>query len=158
MAIKDIVLHMSSKERSAERLKAGLQIAQTFDAHLTAVHVIEELVIPAYAEAQIPTRVLRDQRKSAARRTKQVEKAFKKSAKAAGVAYEWRAMEGDPVQALSLNARYADLVIAGQPEDRETDKADAEITEHLALESGRPVLVIPYIGGTPPGYNLIPGS
>ncbi len=146
MAIKDIVLHMSSKGRSAERLKAGLQIAQTFDAHLTAVHVIEELVIPSYAQAQIPTQVLREQRKSEARRTKQVEKAFKKSAKAAGVAYEWRAMEGDPVEALSLNARYADLVIAGQPKDRETDKVDVQISEHLALESGRPVLVIPYIG------------
>ncbi len=146
MTIKDIVLHMGSSERSGKRLEAAVQLSRAYDAHLTGVHVISEVVIPAYAEAQIPTEILLEQRNILEQNAKAAEEAFKTAAQKAGVAFEWRALEGDPVQALALNARYADLVIAAQPEDRDLDRVEVEISEHLALESGRPVLVIPYIG------------
>jgi len=146
MTIKDIVLHMGPRERSATRLESALSIAQTHHAHLTGVHVIEDAIIPAYAEAQIPSEILFEQQRIMERRADEAKEMFEAAAQAAGVAFEWRVMSGDPVQAVSLNARYADLVIAGQPEDTDTDRADLAVTEHLALESGRPVLVIPYIG------------
>lgn len=146
MAIKDIVLHMGSSDRSAKRLEAALLVARAHDAHLNGVHVLEEMVIPAFAEAQIPTEIVLEQRRIMVRRAKEAEQAFKAAAEAAGVAFEWRAMEGDPVGAISLNARYGDLVISGQPEDRDLDRAEKAVTEHVALESGRPVLIIPYIG------------
>ena len=54
-------------------------------------------------------------------------------------------MEGDAVEAMTGVSRYCDLVIAGQP-DPDHPVADDAVAEGLLMSSGRPVLIVPYVG------------
>jgi nucleotide-binding universal stress UspA family protein len=47
--------------------------------------------------------------------------------------------------ALATNARYADLVIVGQPDPDDADGPQG-LPEEVTLRSGRPSLLVPYIG------------
>jgi nucleotide-binding universal stress UspA family protein len=59
----------------------------------------------------------------------------------------WRAPAGDPAQALVAHARGADLTVIGQPDPGDDGATFAgELANAAVLGSGRPVLVIPYIG------------
>jgi nucleotide-binding universal stress UspA family protein len=58
--------------------------------------------------------------------------------------------EGETITGLNLHARYADLVIAGQVDPRDPEWADLRLPERVVLESGRPVMVIPFIGAPQP--------
>jgi nucleotide-binding universal stress UspA family protein len=63
------------------------------------------------------------------------------------ISVEWRAIAEGPEANPALHARYADLAILGQidPDGNEM-AAIRPRPERVALESGRPVLVVPYAG------------
>jgi nucleotide-binding universal stress UspA family protein len=67
---------------------------------------------------------------------------------AAGVkSLQWRAPAGDPLEAAVLQARYSDLAVIGQPVHKGPDAAfSAGLANAVVMDSGRPVLMIPYIG------------
>ncbi len=73
-------------------------------------------------------------------------KRFEADAARAGVAAEWRALEGDVAATLNEQGRYADLVVVGQSNPEDEDDMSAGVADRLVLELGRPVLIIPYIG------------
>ena len=61
--------------------------------------------------------------------------------------YEWHTTDGDAVKAVSLFSRHADLAVIGQENpDRGAFGASADLAENVALASGRPVLIVPYVG------------
>ena len=47
---------------------------------------------------------------------------------------------------VALHARYADLVVLGQPDSENGGEVDAQVPEDVVLSAGRPALVVPYIG------------
>jgi nucleotide-binding universal stress UspA family protein len=62
---------------------------------------------------------------------------------------EWRAEKGphiDPTGVVIEHSRSADLIVAGQTDHDWDTSPFQDVAEHLALGSGRPVLVVPYIG------------
>ncbi len=64
-----------------------------------------------------------------------------------GVEAGWRAVEGAPLTTALREVREADLVVAGQYDPADPDSFVAtRFLETLVLDSGRPVLVIPYAG------------
>ncbi len=85
-----------------------------------------------------------------AERTAAAEQVFRHEVDKAGVANEWRTPTGGPVDALTMNGRYADITIVGQynPGDGEL-AANSEMVDNLILAVGRPGLVVPYIGKHP---------
>ncbi|MBV8270816.1 MAG: universal stress protein [Cupriavidus sp.] len=63
---------------------------------------------------------------------------------------EWRAVEGEPVAKTLREIHEAGLVVAGQFDEGDAESFVApQFLESLVLESGRPVLVIPYTGQFP---------
>jgi nucleotide-binding universal stress UspA family protein len=59
---------------------------------------------------------------------------------------EWRSSTSDAVTAVSLHARYADLVIVGQAHGDDGANVDPDFPERLLLSAGRPLLIVPYAG------------
>jgi nucleotide-binding universal stress UspA family protein len=59
---------------------------------------------------------------------------------------EWRDTEGGLTRSLNTSARYADLVIIGQHDADDPADQTEGLAGRLVLGSGRPCLVIPYIG------------
>lgn len=70
---------------------------------------------------------------------------FWRELKAAGVRGDWRTPQGSPVDALTLHARYSDLLIMSQPEHSGSLGLFPDITEAVIMSAGRPVLMVPYI-------------
>ncbi len=132
MAYKDLLLVVDDSPNMAERILVAGDLAQRFDAHVTGLYVtpVSGLEAPDAAERLYDMFTDRLGRR--------------------GVAVEWRIARGFPIDVAGVHARYADLVILGQLDPTEPQKAvDCARPEDIALSSGRPVLVVPYVGHYP---------
>jgi nucleotide-binding universal stress UspA family protein len=146
MSYKTILVHLEGGARSAARLDFAFGLAVRFQAHLVGLYAPAMPHIPAYAMVGAG-HVLEDilvQRR--AEELRQAEKEFRDAvARHGDASAEWRDSGAGPAAALRQSARYADLVVAGQPEPQ--DEAEARSAAHeLALAGGRPVLFVPYAG------------
>lgn len=146
MAIKDILVHVDSSRSMPGRVSAAARLAQRHDAHLIGLYVVELPVLPSYAEAQIPNEIIKAQRAAFAARAAASEQAFGRIAKESTIRWEWRCVEDRRIDALSLHARYADLLVVGQADPGDPDCVSHGLADRLSLESGRPVLLIPAAG------------
>jgi nucleotide-binding universal stress UspA family protein len=146
MSYKTILVHLDSRQRSTERLPFAFGLAARFEAHLVGLYAPGAPRIPSYALAEAGA-VLRDVvEQSRAAAARQAQKQFREAAARHGDAgAEWRESAAEPAAAVRLSARYADLVVAAQPEPQ--DDAEVRAVAHeLALAAGRPVLFVPYAG------------
>ncbi len=148
MTIKNILVHIDHAKAMPARVDYALRLAQSCDAHLTGLHCVTPIYLPGYVRAEMPEAVRRAQTdREAAERTAD-KAAFDRAVQAAGqgARAEWRAAEGDPLDALTLHGRYADLVVVGQTDpDAKRDEL-GDLPGSLALELGRPVLAVPHSG------------
>jgi nucleotide-binding universal stress UspA family protein len=146
MTYKTILVHLNDGPRNAERLGLAFGLAADFDAHLVGLYAPGVPRIPSYAlaEAGAALRDILDKRRGEAAR--QAERQFREAAaRQGGVRSEWRASDTDAASAVRLSARYADLVVAAQPQA--TDEVELRgLADELALSAGRPVLFVPYAG------------
>ncbi|MCB1991524.1 MAG: universal stress protein, partial [Geminicoccaceae bacterium] len=160
MSLKDLLVHIDDKPSSDKRLDAAVALALACDAHLAGLMLVAEPYVPAAIGVSIPAEVLREQREAAVQRCDAVLAKAKARADQAGCRLEVRrevVMVDDFGTAFARQARHADLSIVGQADPNEGD-VDAElVVEASFLDSGRPALVIPYIGARqiPPKRVLI---
>jgi nucleotide-binding universal stress UspA family protein len=149
MTYKTILVHLDNRPRSGERLAFACRLAAQFEAHLVGLYAPGAYHIPSYAlaEAGPALRELVDKR--TAENARAAEQRFREAVAQQGDARaEWRSAAGDTALALRLSARYADLVVAAQPQAE--DEGDlAGLADELALSAGRPVLFLPYAGNFP---------
>jgi nucleotide-binding universal stress UspA family protein len=143
MAIRDILVHVDNSRSMPGRVRAAVEFAKRHDAHLTGVYVIEIPVLPSYAEAQIPKAILDAQRAILVSVATAAGREFRGIAEKSDISFEWRCVEDRQIDALSLHGRYADLLMVGQADPEDPECTSRGLADHLALSSGRPVLVVP---------------
>lgn len=148
MSLKDILVHVDHGRNCEERIKAALKLAQLHDAHLTALYVVSKPVIPEYIIAQLGKDVLQAQDDAAHNAANEIKQLFTDLSAQYSVRTEWRNVDGDLVEQVILHARYADLTVLGQSDPDDTDEApgSSEMPDAILLRSGRPIIVIPYVG------------
>lgn len=152
MSYKTIVVHVDDSIHAAQRIRIAAALAAEHGAHLTGVaatgvsrfadpNSLSELAAGAAAGTISALR----ERASAAL------SAFEQRARAAGVtAFEAALVEDDTGGAMELRARYADLVVVSQVDRDEPDTSiGTGLPEYLMLNTGRPVLIVPYAGTFP---------
>jgi nucleotide-binding universal stress UspA family protein len=144
MSFRTIVVHLDGRPRRAERLALAFALAGRFDAHLVGLFALEAARIPSYALAETGQLVVEIERKRRAEEARAAEAEFRQAERRAAGKAEWRLSLDDPQSALRLSARYADLVIAGQPEA--DDGPGRAFAGELVLGAGRPVLFVPLAG------------
>jgi len=144
MEYRSILVHLDAGKTVPQRLEVAIALAQAHDAHLTCLYAVDATPIPAAAvEAgqvliEAHARMLADMRRSA-------RAAYDDLARRSGYAkLEWRQSEAGALQAVSLHARYADLVVIGQKNEQWPSGVGREFQEKIPLAAGRPVLVVPY--------------
>ena len=112
MSYKTIVVHVDHDRRASVRIQAAAALANRFGAHLVGLHATTPARIPNYVRSEVVADIIAHERE--ARRAVDVEMAarFDQIATRAGVdSREWRLSNHDPVDALTLHARYADLLV-----------------------------------------------
>ena len=145
MAFKDLIVHQTDGAGSKRSLEVAMALALDNDAHLTGVYVLNYPAVPTFVQAEVPPELIQQGYETIRKAAAECREAFEASCQREGVRGEFRVMEGDPVEAMALCARYSDLVIAAQP-DPDHPAVQDRVPEGLVMASGRPLLAVPYAG------------
>lgn len=157
MPLQNLLLYVDGTRSCPGREDAAIALTREHEAHITALYCIGQIHIEGWAEW--PTDLIEEQKSKAAEDARTVLARFREKAERAGISYETRSVHvyvnriGEQV---SLHARYADLAILGQTDPDEIPAGGPRIVEDVLFSSGRPVLVIPYIGA--PGQGRRGGA
>ena len=147
MSYKDLLVQVDDTRSCAKRIELAVALAVTHEAHLTGVYIISE---PSPASfVGIPAELLTDLQQKARDRADLALRRFADVAKRNQIAFETRVdrvLYTEVADALATHARYADLVILGQIDPDDPVAGPRYLPEEVILGSGRPALVIPYIG------------
>jgi nucleotide-binding universal stress UspA family protein len=147
--IRDIIVNLSVGKPRDVAGEFAVSTARLFDAHLTAVAFANEPPITSVSES-VSREILATYRAEQKASAEQAKRAVLERARLAGVVCETHILVNavtDAAKAFGVMARNCDLsVIAqGQPGD---DLGETLTIESALFDSGRPVLVIPYIQAT----------
>jgi nucleotide-binding universal stress UspA family protein len=146
MAIKDILVHVDNSKACESRIRLACRMAQQGDAHLTGLYVVQRADIPLYVEAAIPVEILAQADVAFKERARQARTQFEAIVGEHTVLSEWRTSEDELTAALTDQTRYVDLAVLGQSDPDDNEDVSDGLADHVALESGRPIMVVPYIG------------
>lgn len=148
MALKDILVHVGYSKNRGAVLDCAAGFAVAHGAHLAGLHVAERPEIQGYIRAYLPKNIDEIQDRQFAKFAAEAEAAFDTAVERAGLREhsEWRAVEGPHSQTVTLHARYADLTVVAQGEPGQDDPETERLPGEVALQAGRPVLVVPYAG------------
>lgn len=149
MAIKDILVQVDTSRGNTARIDAALALADAWDGHLAALALVPEPYIPAAVGVNIPPEILEQQRQRAQEQADALLDAVDDRAGRFGRPIERRreiaAVDRLPA-VFARHARHADLTVVGQPDPEEGGVDQAFLVEASFMYSGRPALIIPYIG------------
>lgn len=146
MSIATILVHADNGLAFETRLKTAVKLSREFNAHLIAVYVVAHYNVPVYVESSIGQEVIEAAREAMWERAAETEKTCSAIVQEAGMAVEWRAVEGEVVSILNEHGRYCDLLVLGQSDPTDPSDTSADVADHVVTECGTPCLIVPYIG------------
>ena len=147
MTYKHLLVHLDDGKGCARRVDAAAKLAARHGAHLTGVYAMVEIPLLHYIQEQIPPDVRATIAAEAQARAEAALKIFRTAVEPSGIAYEARvdhALGTTLASVLSMHARYADLVVLGQPNPNELPDGGRRLPEEVVLSCGRPALIVPY--------------
>lgn len=147
MPLRDLLVHLDLSTHCPARVRLATALARRWDAHLTGLYVTPQLEVPHFLTDQFAPAALDDAFATVAFQRDQTQTMFETAAKEAGCTAEWIEIMGDPSTVVPAQARHVDLTILGQIDPAEKLLGgDRALPEHVAMGTGRPVLVVPYAG------------
>lgn len=149
MSYRTIAVHVNASAHTPARIALASRLAAAHDAHLVGIAATGG-ASTFYAaglagEGAVALGAYMDFMRESA---KTWLAAFEATAKKNGAtSVEQRAIDDEAGIALCLQARYSDLLVVGQPDPSEKDTGErGDAGEYLLLNSGKPVLFVPYSG------------
>lgn len=147
-ALKRILVHVDQGRQVESRMELAVALARRFGSRLAGVYMMPGVVPPAFVIGQLPPSFLAEQERAAQDAAEAARRSFQDRVSREGLASDWHCIPFNPVGGLRSLARYADLTIVGQADPDAADYVSAVLPEEVALGSGRPILVVPYIGAS----------
>jgi nucleotide-binding universal stress UspA family protein len=144
--IKDIIVHLEHKITRDPARDFAITVAETFDAHIAGVAFAFTPNLPGYAMLEIPPDIVAQMMEESEKAALAAIERFDAAAKRSMLSAEHRLLKaagpGAPM-ILALLARRFDLSVLMQSEPDGVDNDD--MIETSLFESGRPLIVVPYI-------------
>jgi nucleotide-binding universal stress UspA family protein len=149
MSYKTILVHCNDRRRIETLLAPAASLAETFQSHLTGLSVVPPVVIVPAPPALGPPIVVDAHCELYRADNPAMRAAFETATRGRGFVAEWRDDDAGAFGVADCVLRYAhaaDLVVASQADQEwpATDRLD--IADRLAMEAGRPVLIVPNAG------------
>lgn len=149
MAYKTVLVHFNELDRAEAVLQAGIGIARAHQAHLIGLYVVPRIqYFYAAAEVQIATEIFEAEEKFYKEQGAAIKAIFEREVPN-DLPSEWRLVEGTGPVTVGIALKHAvcaDIVVTGQINPERGLEGDVVAPERLVMESGRPVLVVPYAG------------
>lgn len=145
--IKDIVVNLALVGANDPAAAYAVSLARTFGAHLTGIVFVYDPVISPSIMDGVSAEWIDAQRDESQAMAQTAIENFKRATERAGVESEHRIIEatlGGATDMFGRIARRFDLVVVGQREPDRMSPADL-FAEGALFESGRPVVMVPYI-------------
>ena len=149
MAYKSILVHLNNEGRVARLMGAAMQLALPSNSHVVGLFVVPAAparspLLPFISGTAMASAI------EAYRKTGEgIRDAFEQATSGQPVVGEWRLYQAKRpgyIEAVLDHARTADIVVAAQKES-DWDYADMfDVPDWLAMDSGRPVLIVPKAG------------
>lgn len=147
MSYKTILVHIDSGKRCPARVEMAARLASRHDAHLIGLYAPLSVETPSRVMVKGWEAIIESMKQREAAQATLAEAAFNKAVTAAGlVSPEWRSSLRNAAEVVSLHARYADLLVLGQRDPAEDHGLEHDFVEQVVLGSGRPAVVLPYVG------------
>ncbi len=150
MPIRTILVALHTVDRAEEIIRISCSLAARHDAHLIGLYVIPGVryyASPAATHAAMDINA--EQRNYYESHAEQVKQAFNDLARKEDIRSEWRCLQAEGPLMFGLTVSHgmqADLIVAGQTPSDGFDSFEPEFVEHVIMETGRPVLVVPREG------------
>ena len=139
--LKNLMVHLDQSPRCEARLKIAAALAKANGARLVGVFAQKGPSKLVGSMASWPPQEYVEA-------SQESKKTFESATQ--GLNAEWvdinRGSDSAVLALVSEKARYFDLVIMGQYDESDVHYAPAELAEEVLTNSGRPVLIIPYVG------------
>ena len=149
MSLKNLMVHLDCGERTKARLDIAVSIARQHQARLLGVFGQRAEPEKVGIVATWPS----EEYIAAANASK----AQFLTASAGLAQAEWRDInrgsDAELLRRITDLGRYSDLIVLGQHDESAKALVPAELPEEIVLNSGRPVLLIPYIGEFAPHFE-----
>jgi nucleotide-binding universal stress UspA family protein len=145
--LKDVVVNLSGRGPQDFAAEYAASVAGAFGAHITGISFLYEPVIPDGTLGGVPVDLIELQREENSKVARDAISRFETAVKKAGVAGETRMLDATFGGAPTLFAQIArrfDLAVVGQAQ-RDQGATDTLMIEGALFESGRPLVVVPYI-------------
>lgn len=158
MSYKSILLGLVAGDpRIDAQIETAVSLAARSGAHLTALYIVPPFNIPVYAAVPIPTDVADRYYAEEDKTADEVRGAFEAAVAAEGpFASEWHVVHSVPLEAITQNAPFADLVVLGQPGEDRFDPATDALIGDVTMSCGLPVLAVPAVGPAgAPGKSIL---
>lgn len=149
MPPKTIILDLFGAGANEAHVKHAIALAKEYGAHVHGINMTPEYTFPAFVMADVPVEIIESQRASAQEASAKTIAAFNEMATEAGISHSSQSItstaEGLPT-AFARLARTGDLLVLGQHNPDDDERISTAIIEAALFGSGRPVLIVPYIG------------
>ncbi|WP_045835374.1 universal stress protein [Hyphomicrobium sp. 99] len=148
MQYRTILLHLNDEKRVGHLIKTATTLSRSGGAHVIGLYVMPSAIPPPDLVGPFAVTLMEDQLASYREQGHRIKLVFDaKISEASNITHEWRIddsrFDADVADAVINHARTADLVIVSQA--GQNPWID-DVPERVALESGRPVLVLPQEG------------
>ncbi|HTP45787.1 MAG TPA: universal stress protein [Casimicrobiaceae bacterium] len=157
MTYRSILVPVDPTSESHARVDVAVRLARDFSAQLIGIYLDRRLEIAPSLAALLPQSVVEEYLHNAADAQHAAGESFRHTAAAGGVTdVDWRAPLGAPIDAVVAHGRCADLTVLSQPRTEPAEIFSEQLVQAVLLESGRPVLLVPYVGAPPQiGSNVL---
>ena len=152
MPIKDLLVLVDRTAPSRPRLELALAVARQFSARVTALALVPEPYLPPAVGLPIPLELVRQQVQEAEREADTILAAAQEAAGKRAVPLATSRITAPKEQMatqFARMARHTDLCVVGQPSEETPVPEAGRLAEAAFMDSGRPALVVPYIGAAP---------
>ena len=149
--IKDIVVNLSIGKTGGPAADYAVSVASALDAHLAGIAFVYDPIVPMTGAGYMPAEVIETQQADNEAAAKAAIDRFSELVRRAGLSAEPLTMSASLAGAgeqFGRIARRFDLAIVGQAEP-ETSTVDDIIAETTLFESGRAMIMVPYIQKLP---------
>ena len=146
MSYQTLLVHVDDSRRSEARVDFALDLAHKHNAHLIGLYVVCQDMFRPLLKRGDSLNLGKLETQGIERKNRAHER-FVAAAERAGCRFEWQAPAGPALEAATLYARHADLVIVGQEDlGDQASYIARDFVEDLVMAAGRPVIVLPYAG------------